>query len=105
MEKDKLRRRALHKSEAVRASYATLSAREAEVMGMAIAGRLNKQIAFDASYHGLTGLRPRNDCCHPTLPPTIPNNDSANLGRLRHAPPISMGSPQRGPDPYGGRDG
>lgn len=43
--KDRLRRRTLHKTEAIRASYATLSAREAQVMGMAVAGMLNKQIA------------------------------------------------------------
>ncbi|WER47512.1 response regulator [Cupriavidus sp. WKF15] len=45
IEKDKLRRRTLERSEAVRASYAMLSAREAEVMGLAVAGLLNKQIA------------------------------------------------------------
>lgn len=45
LEKDKLRRRGLRKLRAIRASFATLTPRESEVMSMVAAGLLNKQIA------------------------------------------------------------
>lgn len=54
IEKDRLRRRTLHKSEAIRASYATLSTREAQVMGMAVTGMLNKQIASEIGISEVT---------------------------------------------------
>lgn len=45
LEKDHLRRQTVRKVENIRANYATLSPRESEVMGMAVSGLLNKQIA------------------------------------------------------------
>ncbi|HBD37540.1 MAG TPA: hypothetical protein DC084_28555, partial [Cupriavidus sp.] len=45
LEKDRLRRQAVGKVDEIRANYATLTPRESEVMGLAVTGLLNKQIA------------------------------------------------------------
>ncbi|NUO88150.1 MAG: response regulator transcription factor [Cupriavidus sp.] len=45
LEKDRLRREGLRQLEALRACYQSLTPREGEVMGLAVAGLLNKQIA------------------------------------------------------------
>lgn len=45
LEKDRLRREGLRQREALRDCYQSLTPREGEVMGLAVAGLLNKQIA------------------------------------------------------------
>ncbi|WP_373376253.1 response regulator transcription factor [Cupriavidus nantongensis] len=45
LEKDRLRRAGVRQLDALRASYQSLTPREGEVMGLAVAGLLNKQIA------------------------------------------------------------
>ncbi|MCY1228668.1 Response regulator protein TodT [compost metagenome] len=52
--KDRLRRAGARRGEALRASYATLSPREAEVMGLAVTGLLNKQIAAEIGISEVT---------------------------------------------------
>ena len=52
--KDRLRRRSLRKVQEIRANYATLTPREAEVMGMAVSGLLNKQIAGEIGISEVT---------------------------------------------------
>ncbi|WER47522.1 response regulator [Cupriavidus sp. WKF15] len=54
LEKDRLRRLAVSKLDEMRASYATLTPREAEVMGLAVAGLLNKQIAGEIGISEVT---------------------------------------------------
>jgi len=54
IEKDRLRRRGLRKVEEIRGNYATLTPREAEVMGMAVSGLLNKQIAGEIGISEVT---------------------------------------------------
>jgi FixJ family two-component response regulator len=45
LDRDRMRRRGVRKTDAIRRGFATLTPREAEVMGMAVSGLLNKQIA------------------------------------------------------------
>lgn len=52
--KDRLRREALRKTGQTRADYETLTRREAEVMGLAVKGLLNKQIAGEMSISEVT---------------------------------------------------
>ncbi len=54
LEKDRSRRAGLHRSEALRAVYQSLTPREAEVMGLAVAGLLNKQIASEIGISEVT---------------------------------------------------
>jgi FixJ family two-component response regulator len=54
LEKDRLRRQSMRKLEETRANHATLTPREAEVMAMAVTGRLNKQIAADIGISEVT---------------------------------------------------
>ena len=52
--KDRLRRQGARKAGELRASYETLSPREAEVMGLAVSGMLNKQIAAEIGISEVT---------------------------------------------------
>ncbi|AQV97906.1 DNA-binding response regulator [Cupriavidus necator] len=54
LEKDRQRRQAMNRIDDIRASYATLSPRESEVMGMAASGLLNKQIASEIGISEVT---------------------------------------------------
>ncbi|WP_042880185.1 response regulator transcription factor [Cupriavidus necator] len=54
LEKDRLRREGLRQVEALRACYQALTPREAEVMGLAVAGLLNKQIAAEIGISEVT---------------------------------------------------
>ena len=54
LEKDRQRRERMHKTEELRASYRTLTPREAEVMSLAVAGLLNKQIAAEIGISEVT---------------------------------------------------
>jgi len=54
LEKDRLRRQAVSKIDDIRANYATLSPRESEVMGLAVSGLLNKQIAGEIGISEVT---------------------------------------------------
>lgn len=54
LEKDRQRRLGLRQVEALRASYQTLTPREAEVMGLAVSGLMNKQIAGDIGISEVT---------------------------------------------------
>lgn len=54
LEKDRHRRQATSRVEEIRASYATLSPRESEVMSMAVSGLLNKQIASEIGISEVT---------------------------------------------------
>ena len=52
--RDRLRRKGVRKADELRASYETLSPREAEVMGLAVSGLLNKQIAAEIGISEVT---------------------------------------------------
>ncbi|QGZ65737.1 response regulator transcription factor [Paraburkholderia acidisoli] len=54
LDQDRARRRGLSETGAMRANYATLSPREAEVMRHAVAGLLNKQIAGEIGISEVT---------------------------------------------------
>lgn len=54
LEKDRHRRQAMSRVDEIRASYAMLSPREAEVMAMAVSGLLNKQIAGEIGISEVT---------------------------------------------------
>ncbi len=54
VEKDRLRRAGQQRTEVLRASYRSLTPREAEVMGLAVAGLLNKQIAGEIGISEVT---------------------------------------------------
>lgn len=54
LEKDRTRRQGLRTIEEIRANYATLTARESEVMGLAVTGLLNKQIAGEIGISEVT---------------------------------------------------
>ncbi len=54
LEKDRLRREGLRQVEALRACYQSLTPREGEVMGLAVAGLLNKQIAAEIGISEVT---------------------------------------------------
>lgn len=54
LEKDRLRRQVVSRIEEIRANYATLSPRESEVMGLAVSGLLNKQIAGEMGISEVT---------------------------------------------------
>ncbi|MGX0136445.1 FixJ family two-component response regulator [Cupriavidus metallidurans] len=54
LEKDRLRRQAVGKVDEIRANYATLTPRESEVMGLAVTGLLNKQIAGEIGISEVT---------------------------------------------------
>jgi FixJ family two-component response regulator len=54
LDKDRLRRQGLRKIEEIRANHLTLTPREAEVMGMAVSGLLNKQIAGEIGISEVT---------------------------------------------------
>ncbi len=54
LDKDRLRRQGLRKIEEIRANHLTLTPREAEVMGMAVSGLLNKQIAAEIGISEVT---------------------------------------------------
>ena len=54
IEKDRLRRRGLRKVAEISTNHATLTPREAEVMGMAVSGLLNKQIAGEIGISEVT---------------------------------------------------
>jgi FixJ family two-component response regulator len=54
LDKDRLRRQGLRKIEEIRANHLTLTPREVEVMGMAVSGLLNKQIAAEIGISEVT---------------------------------------------------
>lgn len=54
LEKDRQRRERMRKTEELRASYRTLTPREAEVMRLAVTGLLNKQIAGEIGISEVT---------------------------------------------------
>ncbi|MGY8525636.1 response regulator transcription factor [Paracidovorax citrulli] len=54
LEKDRRRRHMTHALDAMRADYASLTPRERQVMGLAVTGRLNKQIAADLAISEVT---------------------------------------------------
>lgn len=54
LDKDRLRRQGLRKIEEIRANHLTLTPRESEVMGMAVSGLLNKQIAAEIGISEVT---------------------------------------------------
>ncbi|AGW95001.1 response regulator transcription factor [Cupriavidus sp. DF5525] len=54
LEKDRLRREGLRQVEALRARHQALTPRETEVMGLAVAGLLNKQIAAEIGISEVT---------------------------------------------------
>ena len=54
LQKDRHRRRGLRRLQDIRAHYATLTPREAEVMGKAVSGLLNKQIASEIGISEVT---------------------------------------------------
>jgi len=54
LDKDRARRHGLRRSGAIRGNYATLTPREAEVMGLAVSGLLNKQIAGEIGISEVT---------------------------------------------------
>jgi FixJ family two-component response regulator len=54
LDRDRATRRHLSNSAGLRKSYAALSAREREVMGLVVSGMLNKQIAFELGISEIT---------------------------------------------------
>lgn len=54
LDKDRVRRLGLRKVEELRANYQTLTPRESEVMGLAVSGLLNKQIAGEIGISEVT---------------------------------------------------
>lgn len=54
LDKDRARRQGMRQVEAIRRHYATLTPREAEVMGLAVTGLLNKQIAAEIGISEVT---------------------------------------------------
>lgn len=54
LQKDQRRRHGMHKLDELRASYQSLTPREAEVMRMVVSGLLNKQIASELSISEVT---------------------------------------------------
>lgn len=54
LEKDRTRRAAGGKAEALKAAYATLSPRERQVMALVTAGKMNKQVAGDLNLSEIT---------------------------------------------------
>lgn len=54
LEKDRLRREGMRQADEIRASFQSLTPREAEVMRLAVAGLLNKQIAGDIGISEVT---------------------------------------------------
>ncbi|ABF12169.1 FixJ family two-component response regulator [Cupriavidus metallidurans] len=54
LDRDRSRRRGMRRTDAIRRGFATLTPREAEVMGMAVSGLLNKQIAGEIGISEVT---------------------------------------------------
>ncbi len=88
LERDRARRIAAEKSDALRTAYATLSPRERQVMALVAAGKMNKQVAGDLNLSEITVKIHRGSAMRKMGAKTL-----ADLVRMAEALDLGPGTP------------